>query len=254
MTVLRCRNVSKFFGGLRAVSEVSLDVEQGTLVSLIGPNGAGKTTFFNCLAGLLAPDSGEIEFEGVPVHGKSPDYIARAGMVRTFQNIRMFPGLTVFESFLAAQNAARTSSNTLSLLGIGHYRSEWRSMTAAAADTMNLLGLKGVADSVATDLPLLEQRKVEIGRAALARPKLLLLDEPTAGATIPEAEELKSVMRTLVDRGITILLIEHSMRVVMSVSSVVHVMYFGELITSGSPEVVKNDPRVQEVYLGSRKP
>lgn len=250
--ILECVNVAKSFGGVHAVKDMSLVVPANQIVALIGPNGAGKTTLFNCLTGLQPRDAGEIRFRGRPVPARSLQEVARLGIVRTFQNIRMFPGMTVYESLLAAQTARLRSSAIESVLGLPRHRREWRAMMEKAEQILVTMGLVRHRNSKANALPLLLQRKTEIARALATEPEVLLLDEPTAGATVSEAEELITVMRELKQRGLTILLIEHNMRLVMKVSDLVNVMNFGSLLASGTPDEIKRDERVRAVYLGSR--
>jgi len=250
--ILECVNVTKSFGGVRAVKEMSLTVPVNLIVALIGPNGAGKTTLFNCLTGLQARDAGEVRFRGRPVSARSLQEMARLGIVRTFQNIRMFPGMTVYESILAAQTPRLRSSAVDSVFALPRHRQEWRAMSEKADRIIATLGLARYRNSIADALPLLMQRKTEIARALAADPEVLLLDEPTAGATVSEAEELIGVMRELKQRGLTILLIEHNMHVVMKVCDLVNVMNFGSLLVTGTPDEVRSDDRVRSVYLGTR--
>jgi ABC-type branched-subunit amino acid transport system ATPase component len=248
--LLRCEGVSKAFGGISALSDVSFAVPDGAMVGLIGPNGAGKTTLFNCISGFASPDAGAVLFDGRPIDGRGPQAIAREGIVRTFQTIRMFPGLTVYESLLAAQCARYRAGVVAGVLRLPRHRREMAAMRDDALDMMGLLGLAEHADAVCERLPLLAQRKVELARAALARPRLLLLDEPSAGATPAESEDLAEVVRRLHDDGITILLIEHDVPFVAGLVSAVHVLNFGELIASGPPDAVLGDDVVAEIYLG----
>jgi branched-chain amino acid transport system ATP-binding protein len=250
--ILKCVNVTKSFGGVHAVNGMSLSVPKNQIVSLIGPNGAGKTTLFNCLTGLQTRDAGEILFHGKSVPARSLQDMARLGVVRTFQNIRMFAGLTIYESLIAAQTAHFRSTALESILGLPRHRREWRAMRERVEEILVMLGLGPHRHSIAQSLPLLVQRKTEIARALAADPEILLLDEPTAGATVSEAEELIGVMRDLKGKGRTILLIEHNMRLVMKVSDYVNVMNFGSLLASGTPNEVRANDLVRAVYLGSR--
>jgi ABC-type branched-subunit amino acid transport system ATPase component len=248
--LLRCEGVTKSFGGIRALTDVSFAVPERAMVGLIGPNGAGKTTLFNCVSGFATPDAGEVFFDGRRIDGRRPQAIARAGVVRTFQTIRMFPGLTVYESLLAAQCARFRAGVVAGVLRLPRHRREMAEMADAAIDMMALLGLTEHADAVCDRLPLLAQRKVELARAALARPRVLLLDEPSAGATPGESEDLADVIRRLHQDGMTILLIEHDVPFVASLVSEVHVLNFGEMIASGAPAHVLDDDVVAEIYLG----
>ncbi len=251
--VLECRGIDKSFGGVHAVRGMSMSVPEQRIVALIGPNGAGKTTLFNCITGLLARDAGDIYFRGRRVTARGLQQTAALGIVRTFQNIRMFPGLTVYESVMAAQAAHKRASTLESVLGLPRHRREWRAMHERTEEILVMLGLERHRGVIAQSLPLLAQRKIEVARALAAEPQVLLLDEPTAGATAAEARELMAAMRQLRDGGRTILLIEHNMRLVMNVSDYVYVMHFGSLLASGTPAEVSMDEKVRHVYLGSRR-
>jgi branched-chain amino acid transport system ATP-binding protein len=235
-SLLEVRRVSKHFGGLAALTDVSFTLERGNVMAVIGPNGAGKTTLFNCLTGFLRPDSGSVWFDGRRIDRWPPHRTASHGLVRTFQSIRMFPGLTVYESLLAS---VPTSD-----------RRSYRAVVADAVQIIQRLGLESVADRPCQDLPLLAQRNVEVGRALMTRPVALLLDEPTAGATVGERETLAGLIRDLQTSGVSLLLIEHNVPFVMSVSKHVVVMHFGKVAASGTPESVSADPVVREIYLG----
>jgi len=249
--LLSCSEVFKAFGGVEAVRGAALEVRAGRIVSLIGPNGAGKTTLFNCLTGLSRPDRGEVWFMGSRVDGYPLHERAQRGMARTFQNVRMFGGLTVFESVLVGQTVRGSISTPSSLLRLRGYRREWREMAERSNEILELLGLTEFTNMLATGLPLLQQRKLEVGRALSTSPALLLLDEPTAGATATEAAELMEVFAAVRESGVTILLIEHSMRVVMGASDWVYVMAGGEIVAGAVPAAVQADTRVQEIYLGT---
>lgn len=233
--MLQVRGVSKSFAGVRAVDDVSFDTVQGSVVALIGPNGAGKTTLFNAMTGFGSPDAGTVTFGGRQVQAMAPHRVARLGMVRTFQTIRMLGDLTVVESLLVARPRG------------GATRSVRRRRAAAVIET---LGLTSVADRVCTTLPLLAQRKVEVARALMCDPKLILLDEPTAGATVAEREELAGIIGGLRDEGTSVVVIEHNVPFVMSVSDQIVVLNFGRLVADGTPAEIAADPVVQEVYLG----
>lgn len=249
-TVLECRNVVKRFGGLTAVASVSLKIPEGYIFGVIGPNGAGKTTLFNCVTGLDSSDSGEILLAGRRIDGLRMDQIARVGVVRTFQNLRIFKDLTVFEHLLAGQHSRRRLLSLISLLGLTSARHEQAEIFARAAAAMELVGLTQYADQLAHSLPLLEQRKVEIARALVSEPRVLLLDEPTSGATPAEADELCHVIETINASGVTIILIEHSMRVIMRLSRLIAVLNFGELVATGTPKEIQANSTVRKVYLG----
>lgn len=234
--LLAVRGVSKSFGGVSANSDISFEVAAGTVTALIGPNGAGKTTLFNAMTGFGPPDSGSVVFDGSEVHRLAPHRVARLGMVRTFQSIRMLGELTVYESLLVAR--PRTSK------GVGPRRK-------LAAEVLDRLDLVGVADRVCQGLPLLAQRKVEVARALMCEPKLVLLDEPTAGATIAEREQLAVLIAELRAAGTTVVVIEHNVPFVMQVSDQIVVLNFGAVVASGTPAEIAVDPIVQEIYLGS---
>ncbi|MDE0106658.1 MAG: ABC transporter ATP-binding protein [Bryobacterales bacterium] len=255
---LRIAGLSKAFAGLRALTDVSFTVGAGQLVGLIGPNGAGKTTVFNCITGLIPPDTGTVFLGDVPIHGRRPEEVARFGVVRTFQNIRMFPKLTVFESFLAPQYLAgshtRREGRYLETAGVRHRRGERRSRkqrVAVAEEMMELLSLQDVANRRSGELGLLIQRKIELGRALLATPRVLLLDEPSAGATAKEARELKAIVETLPQAGISILIVEHNIPFIMDLATEIVALDFGRVIAIGSPDAIRNDPQVRAVYLGT---
>lgn len=245
--ILSCSGISKTFGGVQALQDVSFDVGRGSITGLIGPNGAGKTTLFNCLTGFLHPDRGEVVFEGARISGLTPHHVARRGMVRTFQSVRMFQGLTVFESVLAGRYARHGVVDRVS-----HFWTLRSAERRTVLEILAALGLGQVADRRCTDLPLVAQRKVEIARALACDPRLLLLDEPTAGATPTEREELASVLRELRKaRGLTIVLIEHSVPFVVDLSDYVYALDFGRMVAQGPPAEVINNPLVQEIYLGA---
>lgn len=232
--LLSVRGVSKAFGGVAANADISFDVAAGTVTALIGPNGAGKTTLFNAMTGFGPPDSGTVSFEGREVHRMKPHRIARLGMVRTFQSIKMLGGLTVYESLL-----------------VPHQRTSAREMARRADRVMERMGLTAFADRVCTTLPLLAQRKIEVARALMCLPKLVLLDEPTAGATVSERQELADVIAELRAGGTTVMVIEHNVPFVMAVSDRIVVLDFGKVVASGTPGEILDDPVVQEIYLGT---
>jgi branched-chain amino acid transport system ATP-binding protein len=250
--ILRCAGISKRFGGVEALKDVAFAVPKGAIVGLIGPNGAGKTTLFNCVSGFLRPDAGEVWLEDRRVDGQRAQRLARAGVVRTFQSIRMFPGLTVFESLMAAQYARYHAGALAAILRLPRHRREMAEMAEQADDVMTLLGLKEHRNVICERLPLLAQRKVEVARAVLARPRLLLLDEPSAGATRAESEELSAVVRHFHQEGMSILLIEHNVPFVTGLADWIEVLNFGEIVASGSPADVLNNEVVAEIYLGQQ--
>lgn len=251
MPLLAANQVTKVFGGLTAVNRVDLEIEKKTIASLIGPNGAGKTTFFNCLTGLYKPEGGELLFDGQPLIGRRSDQITALGIARTYQNIRLFGTMTALENVMVGQHVEMRSTTLGALLRTRATREEESRAVERAHELLEFVGLAGEEDSVARNLAYGDQRLLEIARALGSSPKLLLLDEPAAGMNPIETVEMMTLVRRLRDElGITILLIEHDMRVVMNVSDQVSVLDYGEKIAEGSPDEVRANPRVVEAYLG----
>jgi len=250
--LLEAVGVSKVFGGLVAVSDVSFDIPAKSIVSLIGPNGAGKTTFFNVLTGLYHPTSGTVVFDGTDITSLRPDRILDAGVARTFQNIRLFATMSARENVMVGQHARMSAGLFGSLLRTPKVRSEERHVSERAAEVLELVGLsRSRFDETASNLSYGDQRRVEIARALASEPRLLLLDEPTAGMNPQESARLTAFLRELrQDLGLTILLIEHDMRVVMEVSERITVLDHGEKIAEGPPDDVRSDEQVIEAYLG----
>ena len=249
MSILQASAVTKRFGGLTAVKQVDLSVEEGEVVGLIGPNGAGKTTFFNCLTGMETPTSGNVVFRGEKLPSR-PDLITRAGVARTFQNIRLFPNMTATENIMVGRHT-RTRAGVLSAVGRGpRYHREERESEQAARELLAFVGLGPVGDELAKSLPYGDQRRLEIARALATEPGLLLLDEPTAGMNPKETAEARTLVRAVQARGVSVVLIEHDMRFVFGLCDRVAVLVQGEKLVEGTPAEVQSDERVIAAYLG----
>jgi len=250
VSLLSIRGLRKRFGGLAAVDDVSFDVAAGCIKALIGPNGAGKTTLFNLVAGALPADGGEVLFAGEPIHGLPGWRIAARGLVRTFQQIRLFPRMTVLENVMAGRYLHARSGILAGMLGLPRVRAERRRARDKALEILGTLGIEGLAEAEATSLPYGQQRLVELARALACEPRLLLLDEPAAGLNMRETAEMGRVVARLRDAGITILLVEHDMSLVMNVSDEIVVLSSGRKIAEDRPLAIQKNREVIRVYLG----
>jgi branched-chain amino acid transport system ATP-binding protein len=251
MSLLQTSNVVKRFGGLIAVNKMNFSLEQGQIASIIGPNGAGKTTFFNTLTCIYELNEGEILFKDKSLLGLRPDQVAERGIARTFQNIRLFGSMTVIENILVGMHTRLRQTGVDALVRNKTFYAEEADAERRAKELMTYVGLRNVGNELARNLPYGGQRRIEIARALAAEPTLLLLDEPTAGMNPNETEDaIKLFRRIRDDKGITVLLIEHDMRVVMNISERISVMDYGEKIAEGTPAEIRSNQRVIEAYLG----
>lgn len=251
MALLEVKNLTKNFGGLTAVGDVTMSLDKGELVGLIGPNGAGKTTLFNLLTGVYEPSEGTVILDDVVLNGKAPYKIAALGLSRTFQNIRLFKELTVLDNVLIGMGNTHKPHVFASFLRLPQYYKHEELLKARALELLEIFDLAGETETLAKNLPYGQQRRLEIVRALATEPKILFLDEPAAGMNPQETAELTALIRKIKDEfGITIMLIEHDMNLVMEVTERIYVLEYGRLIAHGTPDEIKNNKRVIEAYLG----
>jgi branched-chain amino acid transport system ATP-binding protein len=253
MALLEVSGVSKRFGGVHAVHDVSFRVEEGMIKAIIGPNGAGKTTLFNLVSGFVAPDAGDIRLGGEPIQGKAPHEVAARGLSRTFQHIRLFAQMTALENVMVGRHLRSRAGFVAGMLQLPWTRREDDEVRERARELMEFLGIAALADVEATQLAYGQQRGVELARALASDPRIVLLDEPAAGLNMRETRELARLVSRVRDRGITVLLVEHDMSLVMGISDEVAVLSYGEKIADADPRSVQRDPEVIRIYLGDEE-
>lgn len=253
VTLLDVRDLSKRFGGLQAVGGVTFTVHKGAIKSLIGPNGAGKTTLFNLVFGTICPDSGQVLFDGKEIQGHRPYQVAAAGLARTFQHIRLFPKMSALENIAVGRHVHSRAGFLSGMLSLPWTRREQRDVRAKSLEIMRFLGVEDLADMDATSLAYGQQRIVEIGRALACEPKLLLLDEPAAGLNMRETADIARLITRIRDTGVTVLLVEHDMSLVMNISDEVLVLSYGQKIADDKPLAIQKNPEVIKVYLGEEE-
>jgi len=250
MSLLEVNNISKCFGGLQAVKDVSFTVDRGSIKAVIGPNGAGKTTLFNLVSGFLTADSGSIVYQGTPIHGRSPHEIAGQGLSRTFQHIRLFAHMTALENVMVGRHVRSRAGFLAGMLNLPWTWREEENIRGKALEIMTFLGIDGLAQADAMSLSYGHQRSIELARALAAGPSMLLLDEPAAGLNIRETADLAKLITKIRDLGITVLIVEHDMSLVMNISDEIIVLSYGEKIADDTPRAVQTNPEVVQVYLG----